>query len=69
MLGENSAAVLASRNSDDRSYSLPSSWCASSASSNGRAIASPVKNNRFTLWSWIVRHTSSALNSGASTVV
>ena len=41
----------------------------SSASSNGRAIASPVKNSRFTLCSWIVRHTSSALNSGASTVV
>ncbi|CEZ71554.1 Uncharacterised protein [Mycobacterium tuberculosis] len=40
-----------------------------SASTSGRAIASPVKNSRFTLCLWIVRHTSSALNSGASTVV
>ena len=42
--------------------------CARSASSSGRAIASPVKNSRFTLCSWIVRQTSSASNSGASTV-
>ena len=51
MLGENSAAVLANRNSDDRSYSLPACWWASRASSSGRAIASPVKNSRFTLCS------------------
>ena len=47
----------------------PASWCASSASSSGRAIASPVKNSRFTLCSWIIRQTSSASNSGASTTV
>ena len=69
MLVENSAAVLASKNRDDRSYSLPFSWWASSASSSGRAIASPVKNSRFTLCSAMVRHTSSASNSGTSTTV
>ena len=69
MLGENSAAVVASRNSDDRSYSLPLLLVRQQRSSSGRAMASPVKNNRFTLCLWIVRQTSSALNSGASTVV
>ncbi len=70
MLVENSAAVLASRNSDRQVVGrCPRPDAASSASSNGRAIASPVKNSRFTLCSWMVRHTSSASNSGVSTVV
>ena len=70
MLVENSAAVLASRNSERQVVlGLPCSWWASSASSSGRAIASPVKNSRLTLCSWIIRQTSSALNSGASTTV
>ena len=43
---ENSAAVLASRNSEDRSRS---SMLRSRTSSSGRPIASPVKNNRFDL--------------------
>ena len=64
MLGENSAAVLASRNTDESSYSWPDSFATISASNNGRAIASPVKNNRLTLRSPQVRQTSSALNSG-----
>ena len=54
MLVENNAAVLASRNSDERSSgrSRPAASCNHcSASSSGRAIASPVKNSRFTLWS------------------
>ena len=63
-LGENSAAVLDSRNSAERSYSPDSS-----ASSNGRPMASPVKNSRFTLCFSTVRHTCSASNSGASTLV
>ena len=65
-LGENNAAVLASRNSEDRSRS---STVPSRASSSGRPIASPVKNNRLTLCFSIARHTSSASNSGASTTV
>ena len=63
-LGENRAAVLDSTNSEARSYSPDSR-----ASSSGRPIASPVKNSRFTLCFSMVRHTSSASNSGARMLV
>ena len=65
--GEKSAAVLDSENHAERSRS--SSPGSSSASSSGRAIASPVIMMLFTFSSAIARHTRAGSNLPTSTTL